>query len=114
MMFKNQLIALISILICFVIMFVCVVSEVEETKRVISNQEPQAIEIALNNCYDEYDSIEGVCTVDIIEGLTDVETSIEEGKSKQAIVRQIVPLFEEINKLGLNDKPLIELLDVVF
>ena len=68
---------------------------------------------AIDNCYDEYAEVEGENTVVLVDGLSNIEYSIEDKESKESILEQFIPLFKEVAKLNLNDKPLTELFDVI-
>lgn len=68
---------------------------------------------SIEKCYDEYDEVEGVNTVDIIDGLSTIHYAIEDNESKKDILNQFIPLFEKVNELGLDDKPLVELFNII-
>ena len=93
--------------------------ETEETKRVLATQELQSKEFensfreAIDNCYDEYAEVEDKNTVVLVDGLSNIEYSIEDKESKEAILEQFIPLFKEVTKLNLDDKPLTELFNVI-
>ena len=99
------------------------IKEIEETKGVITTQEAQTelqskefednFRIAIDKCYDEYAEVEGKNTVVLVDGLSNIEYSIEDKDSKESILEQFIPLFKEVTKLGLDDKPLTDLFDVV-
>ena len=116
----NKYFAVMGITICLICLFGAVaVHETEETKRMLATQEFQSkafensFREAIDNCYDEYAEVEGKNTVVLVDGLSNIEYSIEDKDSKESILEQFIPLFKEVTKLGLNDKPLTDLFDVV-
>ena len=116
----NKYFIVIGITICLMCLFGAVaVHETEETKRTLATQELQSKEFensfreAIDNCYDEYAEVEGKNTVVLVDGLSNIEYSIEDKESKEAILEQFIPLFKEVTKLNLDDKPLTELFNVI-
>jgi hypothetical protein len=116
----NKYFTVMGITICLICLFGAVaVHETEETKRALATQELQSKEFensfreAIDNCYDEYAEVEDKNTVVLVDGLSNIEYSIEDKESKEAILEQFIPLFKEVTRLNLNDKPLTELFDVI-
>lgn len=111
------------IVIVFCIFGLGAIQEVEKTKRVAITQETQTelqskefednFKVAIDKCYDEYAEVEGKNTVVLVDGLSNIEYSIEDKDSKESILEQFIPLFKEVTKLGLDDKPLTDLFDVI-
>lgn len=93
-----------------------VVGEIENTNKTqyVSSMDFQNnFNSSIEKCYDEYDEVEGVNTVDIIDGLSTIHYAIEDNESKKDILNQFIPLFEKVNELGLDDKPLVELFNII-
>lgn len=116
----NKYFTVMGITICLICLFGAVaVHETEETKRMLATQEFQSeafedsFREAIDKCYDEYAEVEGKNTVVLVDGLSNIEYSIEDKDSKESILEQFIPLFKEVTKLGLNDKPLTDLFDIV-
>ena len=116
----NKYFTVMGIMICLMCLFgIVVVHETEETKRILATQEFQSkafedsFREAIGNCYDEYAEVEGKNTVVLVDGLSSMEYSIEDKESKEAILEQFIPLFKEVTKLGLDDKPLTDLFNVI-
>ncbi len=116
---KTLAIAGIISVISMCILGIVIVKETEETERVAAVQEFQSKDFkkdfreAIDRCYDEYDEIDGVNTVVLIDGLSNIEYSMEDKDSKESILEQFIPLFKETTKLNLDDKPLTDLFDVI-
>lgn len=116
----NKFLTVMGIIVCLMCLFgAVVVHETEETKRILATQDFQSkafedsFREAIDNCYDEYAEVEDKNTVVLVDGLSSIEYSIEDKESKEAILEQFIPLFKEVTKLNLNDKPLTELFDVI-
>lgn len=120
----NKYYAIIGLVVAVFCTFGAIaIKETEETKGVIATQEAQTelqskefednFRIAIDKCYDEYAEVEGKNTVVLVDGLSNIEYSIEDKDSKESILEQFIPLFKEVTKLGLDDKPLTDLFDVV-
>lgn len=126
---NNKYFTVIKVIVCLICIFgVVAIHETEKTKRVAAVQESKRVAAtqefqskafedsfreAIDNCYDEYAEVEGKNTVVLVDGLSSIEYSIEDKESKEAILEQFIPLFKEVTRLNLNDKPLTELFDVI-
>lgn len=126
---NNKYFTGIKVVVCLMCLFgILTVHEIEKTKRIVAVQNTKRVTAtqdfqskafedsfreAIDNCYDEYAEVEGKNTVVLVDGLSSIEYSIEDKESKEAILEQFIPLFKEVTKLNLNDKPLTELFDVI-
>lgn len=98
------------VIIGLIVAILCVF-EVEIVK--IAKEFEDNFNSSIEKCYDEYDEVKGVNTVDIIDGLSTIHYAVEDNESKKDILNQFIPLFEKVNELGLDDKPLVELFNII-
>ena len=120
----NKYHVIIGLIVAILCVFeVEIVKIAEETKQIAAVQESQMelqskefednFNSSIEKCYDEYDEVKGVNTVDIIDGLSTIHYAVEDNESKKDILNQFIPLFEKVNELGLDDKPLVELFNII-